>query len=272
MRKNRANETQEEYNARLQKMREYSASHRAAQRKETSEASRQLQREKEAKRKRDQRAKETPAQKEARLQKAREYQANRFGPVPEGGRKPKPVVDLRAYEREKQKELRERETPEQRDSRLQKAREYKASRKAQATPRERERTRERVAAYRAKRTDDEKKRDNEKAKLGMAKLKSNRSAPTWSCPKRHEEQCRVRKWRLLIAQGADAGPEPGLTGTKALCCHICDQDPDLPLAGIGRCPCYDCALLHGKVDEWMKNHGKKVAEWKEKCEKKKQDN
>ena len=69
-----------------------------------------------------------------------------------------------------------------------------------------------------------------------------------------------------MAEGADAGPEPfhkedddwdpDSPGTP-LQCHDCDQDPNLPLAGKGRCPCYECAVHLGKVEEWKKNHVKK---------------
>ena len=258
MRENRANETQEERDARLQRMREYSASRRATQEKETSE-SRQAQKEHEAKMKREQRAKETPAQREARLQKMKDYRARIKSESVSQGR-PAPIPDFRAYDRDQKRTQRALETPEEKEARLQKARDYKASRKAKSTPREKERTRERVAAFRAKRTDEEKKQDNEAAKLGMAKVRSNRTAPSWPCPKMHEEQCRVRKWRLLMAQGADAGPEPTVPNGRGVPCHRCDQDLAVPLAGDGRCPCYDCAVLHNKIDEWMKTKGKKY--WK----------
>ena len=60
-----------------------------------------------------------------------------------------------------------------------------------------------------------------------------------------------------MAKGAEAGPEPLMANGKGRPCHLCDQDRDLPLAGNGRCPCYDCAVLHGTVDEWTKMQDKK---------------
>ena len=144
------------------------------------------------------------------------------------------------------------------EMRLEKAREYKATRKAASTPMEKERTRVRVEAYRAKRTDEEVKRDREAAYWGMRKLRSNQAAPKWSSQEKHDQECIVRKWRLLIAEGADAGQEPQHSGGIRYYCHICDQDPTVPLAGSGRCHCYDCAVLHDKVDEWMERGGGKV--------------
>ena len=271
MRQRRARETSKEREVRLCKKREDSARRRSTFKTDASDKAREAQREYERNKKKEQRARESSEQREARLQKMRAYQEGKRREM--GCEKKAPQIqnlhDLHKYEREQKRAQRERETAEQKEKRLQKAREYKATYKAKSTPEEREKTRERVAAHRAKRTDEEKKRDNEAAKLRMARLKSNRSAPHWNGDtESHDENCRVRKWRLLMAQGTDAGPEPMLTDKKGFSCHICDQDPDLPLAGIGRCPCYDCAVLHGKVDEWMKIRGKKVDEWKKKCEKK----
>ena len=227
-----------------------------------AEASYQQQKEHEAKLKKEQRAKETAAQREARLQKMKDYRARIKSESGIQGNPATPadtwLANKRAHDREQKRAQRALETPEEKEARLQKARDYKASRKAESTPREKERTRERVAAYRAKRTDEEKKQDNEAAKLGMEKVRSNRMmSKVWPCPKRHDEHCRVRKWRLLIAQGADAGPEPTMPNGRGEPCHRCDQDLAVPLAGDGRCPCYDCAVLHNKVDEWMKTKGKK---------------
>ena len=59
-----------------------------------------------------------------------------------------------------------------------------------------------------------------------------------------------------MAEEAEAGPEPLMSNGKGRPCHRCDQDPAVPLAGTGRCPCYDCAVLHGKVAEWMAHKGR----------------
>ena len=71
-------------------------------------------------------------------------------------------------------------------------------------------------------------------------------------PPQHSDFCKVRIWRLLVAEGADAGPEPLMTNGKPEYCHLCDQDLKVPLAGKGRCPCYNCAVLFGKKEEWCK--------------------
>ena len=39
-------------------------------------------------------------------------------------------------------------------------------------------------------------------------------------------------------------------------CHTCDQDLDLPVAGKGRCPCYDCAVLFDNLYEYQQRQMK----------------
>ena len=134
----------------------------------------------------------------------------------------------------KQKERLSRETPEERESRLQKMREYSASRRANkannTSSEEREATRERVAAFRARRTPEEVQHDREKAKEGMKKMYERRSDYTdeeWAeiCRNKkeiigggerrgkhhHDRTCPVRMWRLKVAAGTEAGPEPMYT-------------------------------------------------------------
>ena len=59
----------------------------------------------------------------------------------------------------------------------------------------------------------------------------------------------------MVARGEDPGPEPTWADGKTLsyCCH-CDSDLTLPLAGNGRCPCFHCAKMFGKEEEWYKAH------------------
>ena len=128
----------------------------------------------------------------------------------------------------------------------------------------REATRERVAAIRAKKTDEQIRQENEAAKLRMRELRARRT--DWrgtkaQGPQSHTEfhtefNCKVKKWRLMIAMGEDAGPEHMMANGKPEYCHHCDQDLKVPLAGKGRCPCYHCAVLFGTLDEWKKERDK----------------
>ena len=183
------------------------------------------------------------------------------------------------------KEARANESAEQREARLQKMREYSASRRANKAARakeaavypeiprvgsakEREKTRKRVAAIRANRTEEQVQHDREVSRKGMAKLKERRSLRTDDekvndyygaiyrrAARNHLSGCKVRKYRLAVASGDDPGPEPLYNGRPEYC-HDCDQDLDLPVAGEGRCPCYYCAELFDKVAEYREQRAK----------------
>ena len=296
----RANETQGQREARLERHRDQTAAVRAqeteAQRKARQEADKERTAksraaETEAQKKARQeanrirtaqaRAAESAAQREERLKSDKERKAasNRNEAPKVRGERPKGEwtlakekggLALREFERKKQKERLSRETPEERENRLQKMREYSASRRANNTikisSKVREATRERVAALRAKRTPEEVQHDREKAKEGMKKTWERRSdytADEWAdiCRNRkeiigggqrrgkhhHDRTCPVRMWRLKVAAGTEAGPEPMYNG-RLQNCHYCDQDMELPLAGEARCwktGCYTCSKLFG---------------------------
>ena len=237
-RKERANETKEQRNARLLKARENSASRRA---KIACSHEEKLAHNKcEAERRKAQWKYETPEVKEAILQNMREQKK----------------ID------------REYETTAQREVRLQKMREYSASRRAdkkvKETDKERQATKERMAAFRANRPIEKVIQDQEKAREGMAKLRESRSDPNYEVKdykerrkskNHHDFNCEVRKWRLKVAKGEGAGPEPLLTNGKPKYCHDCDQDLKVPLAGVGRCDCLDCAKMFGKAEEWWNARG-----------------
>ena len=224
-RSERAKETQEHREARLQKMREYGAIRRAKIRSKATNEQLEAERKYEREKKREQRARETPEQREARLQRYRDYNRNRAtNPLKveqpyddstcsdssgltfsttcenkkiaqslEKGSQDRPasilVQDLLEYDRERKRAQRAMETPEQREERLQKAREYKKrAQRAMETPEQRgERlqkareykrrvTRERVRALRAKRTEEEKRQDRLKAKERMNMMRAARRA------------------------------------------------------------------------------------------------
>ena len=70
----------------------------------------------------------------------------------------------------------------------------------------------------------------------------------------HDRTCPVRMWRLKVAAGTEAGPEPMYNG-RLQNCHYCDQDTELPLAGEARhwkTGCYSCSVLFGRKEEWCK--------------------
>ena len=240
----------------MQKAREYSASRRGEDVKGEWQ-------EYERKQKQQHRAQETTEQRESRLQRMRDYSAVR-----------------KDWDKKRMKEARANETAEQREARLQKMRDNSAARRATKAERakeaavypeiprvgsakEREKTRKRVAAIRANRTAEQVEHDREVSRKGMAKLKERRMLCTDGEKAReyiattarraardHQSNCRVRKYRLAVAKGEDPGPEELNPNGKPINCHTCDQDLDLPLAGKGRCPCYDCAVLFDKVYEY----------------------
>ena len=102
-------------------------------------------------------------------------QENKRENIAQKKRQPKTLSEIRENEWNQKKIQRERETPEQRESRLQKAREYKATYKRKSTPSEKKATRERVAAIRANWTDDQVKQDRDAARERMANVRSRRT-------------------------------------------------------------------------------------------------
>lgn len=155
-REQRASETHEQRESRLQNRREI----RAQKAREASSEERLAQREYERCRKNEQRAyirkNETPQEREIRLHKRREYEAHFYGEAVEEKRKQRTGDDIREYERNQKKEQRARETSEQRERRLQKMRDYSASRRENKTStisdKVKEATRQRIAALKASRT------------------------------------------------------------------------------------------------------------------------
>ena len=258
------------------------AAQRASQQAKETAAQREARLKKDRDRKAAEHAVETPAQTKARQEadkkRTAKSRAAERGERPKGEwtlAKEKGGLAFREFERKKQKERLSRETPDERESRLQKMREYSASRRANKaiSSKEREATRERVAAFRARRTPEEVQHDREKAKEGMKKTWERRSdytADEWAdiCRNRkeiigggqrrgkhhHDRTCPVRMWRLKVAAGTEAGPEPMYNG-RLQNCHYCDQDMELPLAGEARCwktGCYTCSKLFGLEEEWCK--------------------
>ena len=155
-REQRAKETPEERESRLQSRRDY----RARKVREASSEERIAQREDERRRKNEQRARireaETSQERDARLQKRREYLAKFYGEPVAEKRKQRTADELREYERKQKRDQRARETPEERERRLQKMRDYSASRRANKTAtisaKVKDATRQRVAALKASRT------------------------------------------------------------------------------------------------------------------------
>ena len=235
--------------ATLQRMREYSASRRASA----------SQREFEKNQKKEKRANESSQERKARLQKAREYKA----------RMKRMNEDYITKDRNQKRIQRANETPAEREVRLQNKRDDSASRRANKTTttsaKVKEATRQRAADIRSKRSEEEVKQDNLAAKERMRELR-NRDGFDGRQKKRYfaqfrgdphsEHVCKLKKWRLQVARGEDAGPEPTFAGGKPLYCHRCDQDLKVPLAGVGRCPCYDCAKLLGTMDQYKKQREK----------------
>ena len=170
------------------------------------------------------------------------------------------------YDKKYRKAQLANETPEERGARLEKMRQYSAERRAnkemKTSAKVKEATNKRIAEFRSRRTPEQLEQDRQAAREGMAKHREHLKSldgiqakgifsPTFGIrsPDYHLLNCNVRKWRLEVAKkGADAGPEPLLPNGKPEYCHKCDQDIKVPLAGKGRCPCYDCAALFKKTD------------------------
>ena len=94
-------------------------------------------------------------------------------------------------ERIRKRIQRENETPEQREERLKKAREYKLTYKQKATAKEKEATVARVSAAKAKRTEEQIANDNAAARQRMANVRSK-----WTIEKYTEEQQKQRERRM----------------------------------------------------------------------------
>ena len=238
---------------------------RSLKSQEVLDAECEARRERERNRKREQRARaagptgETYEDKEARLLKRREERAGSLHQqTPEQKSDPRKGAHKLEYNRNRNKVQRANETPEAREARLEKMRQYSAERRATKTMKTSskvtEATKERMAAFRAKRTPEQIQHDREAAREGMARLAEGhrKMAYVERAPHYHVD-CRVRKWRLEVAEkGAAAGPEPLLTNGKPEYCHQCDQDLKVPVAGKGRCPCRECAVLFGKFNDYVR--------------------
>ena len=242
-------EIKDKREAALQRMREYSASRRASA----------SQREFEKNQKKEKRANESSQEREARLRKAREYKA----------RMKRMNEDYITKDRIQKRTQRANEAPAEREVRLQNKRDDSASRRASKTTttsaKVKEATRQRAADIRSKRSEEEVKQDNLAAKDRMRELRKRdgfdvrqrkRYLAQFRGDYHTENFCEVKKWRLQVARGEDAGPEPLDSNGKPKYCHRCDQDLKVPLAGIGRCDCFKCAKLLGKEEEWRKARGR----------------
>ena len=94
---------------------------------------------------------------------------------------------------QKVKSIPARETPQKREERLQKAREYKATYKRKSTSKEREAARERMAAIRAKRSEEQIAKDREAAKQRMANVRGRRTVDEYN--EEREKQRKRPNWR-----------------------------------------------------------------------------
>ena len=157
----------------LQKKRDDSARRRSNFNSNATDQEREAQREYERNKKRQQRANETLEQREDRLQKMKEYKA-RINSTEDGMNKrvSNKFCYTREYDRIQRSIQRERETPEQREERLQKAREYKTTYKPKSTVKEKDAKREYMAAMRANRTEEKIAQDREAARQRMANVRS----------------------------------------------------------------------------------------------------
>ena len=181
----RACETPQQREARLQKMREYTARRSSAFKDSATAEEQAALRDYEKSKKKQQRANETPQQREACLQQNREYYA-KINPIPNPRDKQRAAFarwdksapafsGTKEYDRNQKRIQRERETPEQREERLQKAREFKATYKPKATLKEKEAAKERKDAFRANRTAEQIAKDRDAARQRMANVRSRRT-------------------------------------------------------------------------------------------------
>ena len=156
----------------MQKKRDDNARRRCNFNSNATAQEKEAQREYERNKKRQQRASETPQQREVRLRKMREYKA-RLSTTEEGTEKTASKFCYTSeYDRIQRKIQRERETSEQREERLLKAREYKETYKPKATPKQKEAKREQMAASRANRSEEQIAKDREAARQRMANVRS----------------------------------------------------------------------------------------------------
>ena len=176
----------------LQKKRDDSARRRSNFNANATDQEREAQREYERNKKRQQRANETLEQREDRLQKMKEYKA-RINSTEDGMNKrvSNKFCYTREYDRIQRSIQRERETPEQREERLQKAREYKTTYKPKATVKEKDAKREYMAAMRANRTEEQIAQDREAARQRMANVRSRMTVD-----ERNEEKDKQRERRM----------------------------------------------------------------------------
>ena len=176
-------------------MREYNARRTSTFKLNATIQEHEAKKEYERNKKKQQRANETPQQREARLEKMRDYDARRNSTedsTEKCKKKSTPAFpNTKEYDRNQKRIQRERETPEQREERLQKAREYKATYKRKATPKEKEATVVRVAAAKANWTEEQIAKDKEAAKKRMADVRSRRTVEEYT-----EEQQKQRERRM----------------------------------------------------------------------------
>ena len=121
----RASETPQQREARLQKMREYNARRTSTFKLNATIQEHEAKKEYERNKKKQQRANETPQQREARLEKMRDYNARTYltDNFTEKYKKKGTFSYTKEYNRNQKMIQRERETAQQREERLQKARE-----------------------------------------------------------------------------------------------------------------------------------------------------
>ena len=213
--KQRASETPQQREARLQKMREYSARSHSTFKLNATAEEKQAHKEYERVKKKQQRANETPQQREVRLQKMKEYEGriteeyNASTSSTEKCKERSKYSYTKEYDMKQKRIQRERETPEQREERLQKAREYKETYTPKAGPKEKEASKLRVAAWRADRSQEQIDKDREAAREGMVKVRGRKTVD-----ERNEEKDKQRLRRMgepnwRIREGRRNGDKAG---------------------------------------------------------------
>ena len=191
----RAEDTSKSRELSLQKKRDDMAKRRSDFKSNATDEQREAQREYERNRKKKQRENETPQQREARLKRMRDYRASNLGSTERRDDKTSPGFSYTGeYDRDQRRIQRERETPQQREDRLQKAREYKATYQRKATPKEKEATRVRVAAARAKWTEEQRAKDREAAIKRMENVRSTRTVDEMNEEKEKQRLRRMGEW------------------------------------------------------------------------------